>query len=171
MILVLIRHGIAEELADMRSLPGKQRSTDADRALTPLGIRRVRKAARALKKIGFRADRILHSGLRRAEQTAALIAAELQPKEPELLVSGAVLSEADPRDLFQLLPELRARRVLVVGHAPHLDRVIALACGSSSRAITALGKAAAVALDLPDPARPTGRLLWLLPPKLLRALA
>lgn len=171
MILVLFRHGIAEELVRAAALPGNPVRTDEDRALTDLGRRRVRRAARGLRQIGVRADAVVHSGLVRALQTAVLVAHEVAPKSAKLLVSEALRPGAPPGDFFDLLPRLRGCDcAIAVGHAPHLDRLLALACGDAARPFTELGKAAAAAIEVPTSGRPAGRLLWLLPPKLLRRL-
>jgi phosphohistidine phosphatase len=161
MKVVLMRHGIAAE----------QARTDDERPLTAEGTRKVRKAARALARLGIRPDVVAHSGLVRARQTAELVAQRVKPRQPLLVQSDALHHSADPRAFFDLLAKLRVRSAVCVGHAPNLDRVVALACGATGRLVTALGKAAAVELELPDSGRPAGRIVWLLPPKMLRRLA
>ncbi len=168
MKLVLIRHGIAEERATVKPRAAGLGPLDADRRLTTKGTRRVRAAAAALRELGVRPDVVLHSGLVRARETAELVAARLRPRRSELVVTDALVPEADPQLLFDELRRLRARSVVAVGHAPNLDRVVALACGASGRFVTSLGKAAAACIELPDSGRAAGRLVWLLPPRMLR---
>lgn len=188
MMLVLFRHGIAQELDTVAARPGEAAPRDEDRALTERGQRRVLRAAKALKKIGIRPQVIAQSGLRRAAETALLLAERLLPEErldaenaaarpspphheARVIESSALQPDAPPRELFELLPQWKAAEcVIAVGHAPHLDRVVALALGAQGRIVTELGKAAAVALEVPTSGRPVGQLLWLLPPKLLRRL-
>ncbi|MBL8842158.1 MAG: histidine phosphatase family protein [Planctomycetes bacterium] len=191
MMLVLFRHGIAQELEEVAARPGEAAPRDEDRALTERGRRRVFRAAKALKKIGIRAPVIVQSGLRRAAETALLLAERLLPEmrqdaaqaaagaalpsaprhDARVIESSALVPDAPPRELFELLPQWKAAEcVIAVGHAPHLDRVVALALGAQGRIVTELGKAAAVALEVPTSGRPVGQLLWLLPPKLLRRL-
>lgn len=192
MMLVLFRHGIALELDEVAARPGEAAPRDEDRALTEQGQRRVLRAGKALKKIGIRPHVIVQSGLRRAAETALLLAERLLPEErldaenaaarpaaprnaareaARVIESSALRPDAPPRDLFELLPQWKAAEcVIAVGHAPHLDRVVALALGAQGRIVTELGKAAAVALEVPTSGRPVGQLLWLLPPKLLRRL-
>jgi len=57
--------------------------------------------------------------------------------------------------------------ILCVGHAPHLDRALALAITGDRVPVTSLKKAGAAALELDDLPRPHGELSWLLPPKVL----
>jgi len=171
MLLVLMRHGIAQELGEVAPAPGEQWPRDADRALTDLGRRRVRKAALGLKKIGFRAHAIAHSDLVRARQTAELVAAAIAPRGTALEVTAALRPEADPAEFVRLLPQWRDRKsLLAVGHLPHLDRLVALLCGSGGRKLTEFGKAATLAIEVPASGRPAGVLRWYLPPKLLRRL-
>src|SRR5262245_28298361 len=62
MDLVVVRHAIAEERS--AGLP------DEERALTPRGRRRMRLAVDGLRRLKLRFDRVLHSPLKRAAQTA-----------------------------------------------------------------------------------------------------
>ncbi len=183
MRLVLFRHGIAVELESAPIRPGESAPLDADRSLTEHGRRRVNRAAKGLKKIGIRPQVIAQSGLRRAAETALVLAERFQAdsdvptaeaaerQRARIVETAALHPDAPPHELFALLAQWRsAECVIAVGHAPHLDRVVALALGAEGRMVTELGKAAAVALEVPTSGRPVGQLLWLLPPKLLRRL-
>ncbi len=171
MLLVLIRHGIAEEIDEVTPRPGEVTPRDEDRALTEQGRRRLDRSSLALKKIDIRAQVIAHSGLRRAAETAELLADRIADADTATVVTATLYPSAAPRDFFALLPQWEdAECVVAVGHAPHLDRLVALALGAQGRMVTSLGKAAAVALDVPTSGRPVGQLLWLLPPKMLRRL-
>jgi phosphohistidine phosphatase len=168
MRLILLRHGIAADLRDTPPRADGRPTTDADRPLTERGRRRLKRAARGLRRLGVRPDRILHSGLVRARETAERIVAGLDVDAPEFVEISALVPEADPADFFKLLPSLAAEQLLCVAHAPILDRILALACGVKGRLFSALGKAGAVCLELPDSGRAAGRVVWFLPPKLLR---
>jgi phosphohistidine phosphatase len=170
MRVIFLRHGIAAELSQLRAAPGAPPPTDDDRPLTELGRRRVRQAAKALAALHLRPDWILHSGLVRAHETADLVAERLRVPVERRRQTDALRSEADPKAIFPELAKLHARRIVCVGHAPHVDRVVALAVGAAHREVTELGKAGAACLELPDSGRPAGRIVWLLPPKMLRKL-
>jgi phosphohistidine phosphatase len=176
MELVLMRHGIAEELADMRPTPAGIAATDHDRALTPLGRRRVDRAARGLVKLGFSASIIVHSGLVRAQQTAERVASVFEGAsggvELHVLAVECLAPDGEPEEFCRLLPQWKeAKSLLAVGHLPHLDRLVALLCGASGRLVTEMGKAAAIAFEVPTSGRPAGTLLWYLPPRMLRRFA
>jgi phosphohistidine phosphatase len=168
MRLILLRHGIAAELRDTPPRADGRAPTDADRPLTERGRRRLKRAARGLRRLGVRPDRVLHSGLVRARETAEKIVAGLDIESPRFVEVAALIPEADPADFFKLLPRLAAKQLLCVSHAPVLDRILAFACGVKGRLVSSLGKAGAVCLELPDSGRPAGRIVWFLPPKLLR---
>ncbi len=175
MFLVLMRHGIAQELGEMVSSPGEAWPRDEMRSLTELGRKRVRRAGLGLRRIGFRADAIISSDLVRARQTAELVArcivrrsarAGFRPTE-----SSALRPSAHPAEFVKLLPTLRdCASLLAVGHLPHLDRLVALLLGSPDRQLTSFGKAGALALEVPTSGRAAGLLRWYLPPRLLRRL-
>lgn len=146
MKLYLLRHGIAEDAA-----PGQR---DADRALTEDGIRKMRKAARGMRAVIPRLDRVLTSPLKRALQTAGIVAEafSLEPEPCEDLALGG-----DPGAALQGL----AGAVLLVGHEPGLS---VLAGGGPGR--IEFRKGALARIDLPP-----GRLVWLMTNRQLRDLA
>jgi phosphohistidine phosphatase len=112
MDLLIVRHAIAFERDRHRW------AEDADRPLSPAGIRRARKAAAGLKLLISRPQRLLTSPLARAKQTAQILThvagwpqaqevPELSPGEPALAV-------------LALLANDRSKLIAVVGHQPGL---------------------------------------------------
>ncbi|HET6165147.1 MAG TPA: histidine phosphatase family protein [Planctomycetota bacterium] len=170
MLLTLLRHGVAVELLEMTPGADGRLPVDAERPLTERGRRRLKKVARALRRLRVRPDRILHSGLVRAKETAEIVADGLEVDVPSFVEVAALLPEADPAELFELLRTLACEEVLCVGHAPHLDRVVAAVCGAEGRTICSLGKAGAAQIELPEPGAPIGHLVWVLPSKILRRI-
>ena len=71
MNIYLLRHGIAIDRDDPSS------PTDADRPLTAKGLKRMRKAARGLRRLNIPFDAIVTSPFTRARQTADIVAAAL----------------------------------------------------------------------------------------------
>jgi phosphohistidine phosphatase len=166
MRVILFRHGAALDRADPACPP------DAERGLTDEGRRKVRKAARGLQAVGCKPTRILTSPYLRARQTAE-IAAEVLGVPPERLVqTDALLPEAAPYEVFQALYAFAEGdgEVLCAGHAPHLDRALALAITGDRVPVTSMKKAGAALLELDDLPRPHGELVWLMPPKVLTDL-
>lgn len=136
--LYLLRHGLAD-------------GQGSDPPLAPEGAARIREEAEGMSRIGLDFDLILASPLRRADETARLVAEVLRREErvrtAECLVNGAqpaAVAEVIGRHLD---PE-GAGQVLCVGHAPDLGRLAGdLACRGAA---IPLGKGALCGLDLPD---------------------
>lgn len=161
MDLWLIRHAIAED-----PTPG---APDEARALTPEGRERFARGVRGLLRVGPRFDRVLHSPMLRAQETADL----LEPLiDGETAVCAALAREPDE----ELLADLRGEVVALVGHEPWLSQTLAwLVFGwrvyeeQPRTAIVALKKGAAAHL-VGDPQPGAMQLAALYPPSVLRAL-
>jgi phosphohistidine phosphatase len=158
LLLHVFRHGIAIDREDPAC------PAEAERFLTPRGIRRTRLAARGLRAMGVRPALIFTSPYRRAAQTAE-IAARALGFAGDLRVTGNLLPGADPRRFLAELAETDAESVIAAGHAPNVDELVGAALGIP--AFTALGKAGAACVELGRP--PVLR--WILEPRQLRALA
>ena len=159
MIVVLVRHAIAEERR-----PGLR---DAARKLTPEGKDKLEKAARGLKRLGNEPDRILTSPLVRAAETAAVLAEVLAPGvRPETFAPLA--PGHAPREVREALPEDEGT-VVLVGHEPDLGELASwLLTGSTDGMQLPFRKAGAAAIELQAG---EGTLRWMLAPRQLRALA
>lgn len=157
MELYLLRHAIAEE----RSNDG----SDSARMLTPEGAEKMRIGARGLRRLGVTLDRLWTSPLTRARETAEIVGAALDVA-PETV--GALAPGCNAATLLDLLADIpRARSVMVVGHEPDLSGMIADLTGCS-RVVMKKGGLALIDLSSLEPG--AGSLLWVLPPKVLRAI-
>jgi phosphohistidine phosphatase len=157
MDLYLLRHAIAEE----RSNDG----SDSARALTPEGAEKMRIGARGLQRLGVHLDRLLTSPLTRARETADIVGAALNIA-PETV--GALAPGCNAATLLDLLVDMpRAKSVMIVGHEPDLSGIVADLTGGS-RVVMKKGGLALIDLVSLDPG--AGSLLWVLPPRVLRAL-
>ena len=162
MDLLVVRHAIAED--------GRPGLPDAQRELTERGRQRMRLAVAGLRRLGLRLDRLEHSPLRRAAQTAELL-------EPLLAAHGNsercdALAEA-PSDA--LLDELRrlihCDRVAVVGHEPWTGELVAwLVLGSPQAGPAYALRKGGVAWLRGNPEPGGMRLVALLAPSVLRRL-
>ena len=161
MRVLIVRHAIAVE----RGAPGM---SDDERPLTPEGERRFRKAARGLASLTRRPDVLLSSPLPRAHRTAE-IAARAWGK---LAVTDAAALEGGEFDeVARLLEEHReARLVALVGHEPSLSAILARLLGARDGERLTFRKGGAALVDLPGAPSEGGKLLWFLPPGLLRRL-
>jgi phosphohistidine phosphatase len=160
MLLLLMRHGIAISPEDAHGLP------DAQRPLTPEGLRRVRQVARALDKLAVAPDLVLASPLLRAVQTAQAVAVVLGARRHRTTL--ALAPGSAPRRLLAEVARTRAKSVLCVGHAPHLDLVLAAAVGAPAP-VCELKKAGVACLEL-EPRSLRALLAWLLQPGVARRL-
>ena len=167
MRVVFLRHGIATDRDDPAGPP-----EDADRPLTPRGVKRTRSAAEGLRALDVAPDKILTSPFLRARQTAELAAAALGVAQSKVQIVQILNPDAEPAPLFEVLArQAAAETVLVVGHAPHIDRAIRYAVDRGDAPLWSLKKAGAACVELDRAGKPGGRLLWLLEPAALRALA
>jgi len=167
MELHLLRHGIAVERG------AHNLRNDSHRPLTPEGIKRTRKVARALAALKLKFDVVFTSPYVRAKQTADIVA-EVLGIPQKLRLSNALAPGGRPREL---MAEVRRQckgssRVLLVGHEPDLSRLASLLiCGRADADLT-LKKAGLCVLDCGElVAGRCASLEWLLPPRLLTRLA
>ena len=162
MQLYVIRHGIAIDRETPKCPP------EAERYLTEEGKEKTREVARGLAKVGVIADLFLSSPYVRAVQTAEIFAEEWEYPKAKIRETELLLPGADATLLFhELAKDKKPSVVALFGHAPHLDDVIAASIGSKHQ-ITALKKAGVALIELKCVSPPSGILLWLAPPKLLR---
>jgi phosphohistidine phosphatase SixA len=136
--------------------------------LTEEGVEKTKGVAKGLAALGVTADLFLTSAYIRAVQTAEIFAAALDYPKQKIRRNDLLLPGSEPSLLFRdLAREKQASSVLLFGHAPHLDDVIATALGSK-RHLTALKKGGVVLIELKRVSPPMGMLVWLATPKLLR---
>jgi phosphohistidine phosphatase len=163
MELLIVRHAIAFERNARRW------ADDGARPLSPRGASRARRAATGLRRLTDPPTRVLTSPLARARQTAAILSE--QASWPRAVESPLLLPGASPEALLSALARLRERRVAVVGHQPHLGRLLAVClAGKAGNGAFELRKMGAALVAFPGAARAgRGELLWLVTPRLLRA--
>ena len=159
MILYLCRHASA----------GRRRADplqDERRRLDERGQRQARLMAAALAALDVRVDAILTSPLRRATQTAALLAGELGFANA-LQREDALRPEADYAAFRALLDRYAGcEAILAVGHKPSLPACLGRLLGAP-RAAAEMKKGAAAKLTMEAG---KVRLEWLLTPALVERL-
>ena len=112
--LFLIRHAAA--------LPATEGQSDAERPLSERGRRRFERCVQGLVERGVSFDRILHSPLLRAVETAELCAPLLDGKTAVC----AGLTGSPSEHLLTQLALHEDERVAVIGHEPWLGELCAL---------------------------------------------
>ena len=164
MQVVMVRHAIAHERSRARW------PKDALRPLTPAGIRKFERAARGLARHLPRSATLLTSPYARALETAALLQRVAQLRD---MTESAELAAGQPvRHAIALLRKQRARCVVLVGHEPHLSLLLSSALGGVARLQFAFKKGGAVCIEFGKTVEPgAATLVWMLPPRVLRALA
>ncbi len=166
MKLLLIRHAIAEEREDF-TRTGKD---DRLRPLTDEGRKKMKQAARGLRKIVPGIDLLATSPLIRAAQTGAILDSVYGGlKEVEI---DELSPEATPGDFLRWLRKQKAECIAAVGHEPGLSLLLSWLLTGSERRFFAFRKGGACLLDFPGEAGAgTATLAWALTPGQLRDLA
>lgn len=163
MTLLIVRHAPAGGAAAKRRWVGK----DGQRPLSARGAAKMRKNAEGLAAVAPRPELIATSPLTRAAQTARIVAKRL----PAPIVETAALEpEAGPAKTLSWLAGRRERRIALVGHEPHLGRLVAYLCAGKASPVTELKKGQACLVELRERRPGGGRLLWSLTPSQLRRL-
>jgi phosphohistidine phosphatase len=164
MQLYIVRHGIAIDREDPNCPP------DPERFLTEEGIEKTRQAAKGTAAISSVPDLMLTSPYVRAYQTAEIFAKALEYPKAKIRKTDFLLPGAESLQLFrELSKDKDSSVVFVFGHAPHLDDLLATALNSKQH-ITSLKKAGVALVELKRLVPPSGELLWLSTPKLLRKI-
>ncbi len=154
MRLYLVQHGEA-----------LSKDLDPARPLSEAGTRDVQDLANFLAATGLRVDKVTHSGKRRAEQTAEILAAALAL--PGALAAEAGLAPNDPVDAFARAAGAWQEDRLVVGHLPFMDRALSLLTAGRDEAGIAAFRPGSIA-GLERDAAGGWSLAWMLRPELLR---
>ncbi|HKY09286.1 MAG TPA: phosphohistidine phosphatase SixA [Candidatus Binatia bacterium] len=168
MNLYLMRHGIALSANDASV------ASDEERPLSAKGAKRLRRAAKGMRRLGLSFDALLTSPLTRARQTADIVAAALAAETlveeiPDLSPEGTV-----EHLLFGLTRYQDRGDLLLVGHEPLMSAAAAhLLTGKSARGAMDIefkkGALCRIEIDALPPPGP-GKLHWFLTPKQLRAI-
>ncbi len=162
MILYIVRHSDAVP----SGTPGVH---EDQRPLTDKGIRKMKEVARGLRLIDVLPELILTSPLPRAKETADIIAEALGG---QVMMTENLAPTGSRPELYRELRMHRKRAsLMMVGHQPSLGEIAGeIAWGSSDHCLE-LKKGGACALEIArlDPV-PTGTLLWLITPALLRRI-
>lgn len=160
MLVYFVRHASAgQHKAD----PAK----DEKRPLDNDGIEQCTTMGRALAALETHVDLILSSPLKRAAQTASLIANELGYEE-KIVLTPALRPDANYAKFTALLEgHTHHEAIMVTGHNPNLSEFLGRLIGGGSRAGMDLKKGAIARVEVD---RRRGILHWMITPKLVRTL-
>jgi phosphohistidine phosphatase len=161
--LFIVRHGIAVD-------PGTAGIADAERPLTPKGVKRMRQVADGLFRLDLKLDRIVTSPLPRARQTAEIVGEALDALEL-IEVANVLQAGTAAATIERWLRERREERLMIVGHNPSLSDLISLlVLGTAQPLLCDLKKGAVAALERLAPTQGPYHLAWVAPPRLFRRL-
>lgn len=155
MHVYILRHGIAED--------GSPGMSDADRALTPEGRRKLRDVLKLAAEAKVKPDLILSSPLKRALQTATIARQILGGKE-EITESRSLLPGSSPDDVWSEIKSHQsvAPSLLLVGHNPLFAHLAAYLLGTPNAQVE-FKKGAMMRIDFENPGlKPKGTLRWYL---------
>ena len=119
MRLYLVQHGEAKSEAE-----------DPERSLTIRGEEETRKISDAAKKLGIRPSRIYHSGKKRAEQTAGIIA---EAFGLSVQLGQGLNPNDDVRPWVERISG-EAEDLVIVGHLPFLEKLASVLVYGDERA-------------------------------------
>ena len=167
MKVCIIRHAIAEDPDAWKKAGGEE----AARPLTKDGRRKMRDGAAGLKNVLPEIDVLASSPLVRAVETAEIVA-EAYGGMKAAQVAALVPSKPVNALLHWLQQQPKDATVAIVGHEPHLGVVISWLLTGLQESFVPMKKGAACLLEFEkDVKSGRAKLLWLLKPSHLRALA
>jgi phosphohistidine phosphatase len=156
MQLLVIRHGRAED----REAFATAGRPDAQRPLTPKGIRRMKKAARGLRLLTPHIDLLASSRLTRAAETAQIVAdayGGMERKERGELAPGASAEQL----INWLADQANENTVCIVGHEPDLSGLLDMLLAAESKRPRKLKKGSATLVQFgAEVARSAGTVKW-----------
>lgn len=167
MDLLIIRHAAAQSREDFagEGLPDEQRP------LTKRGIERMQMAARGLTTLALPIERLITSPAARAVQTANVVTPALEVREAER--EGAFSPDAPIGTAIEWLrKQPRIDGMAVVGHEPTLGQICECLVSGRAQGNMPLKKGGMMLIRFDNAVGyGNGKLVWALPPAVLRALA
>ena len=166
MQLLVIRHAIAED----RDAFAKTGVDDEDRPLTSFGRQRMVRNVRGLRRVAPRITLLASSPLRRAAETAAIVAEGYHIGK---VVQTDALRPGRPlKDTLAWLAGMGDEElVALVGHDPHVSALVTWLLSGVESPRVLFKKGGAVLLEFAGPLEPgAATLLWAIAPAQLRRL-
>lgn len=155
MALFLVQHG-----------KSASKDVDPEKGLTDQGRNDTERIAQAAKGYGIKVESIVHSGKKRAEQTAAIYHAALDVESPLEAIAGI-----DPLDDVRVFAHGldAAADLMAVGHMPFMQRLVSyLTVGSDAVHVYQFQNSGIVCLDaeIGEDGKPDWFIKWTLNPNI-----
>ena len=155
MALYLVQHGISAS-----------KELDPEKGLAAEGRDETGRIAEVAKNYKIGVKRIVHSGKKRAQQTADIFYSAIQPSEPLQSISGI----APLDDVKDFAATINADEdSMVVGHMPFMQRLVAyLTTGDEDQKVYQFQNSGIVCLDMErdDAGRDSWFIKWTLNPNI-----
>lgn len=152
--LFILRHGEAVRIASTLK--------DSDRNLTKQGITSITSAASNWKGLISKPDFIVCSPYLRTRQTAEIATKILEPSN-ELITDIRLVSGTPTQPVIDLINELDAETIMLVGHEPDCSRHVSTFTSNSGMHIQ-FSTGTLAGLHFPGKVRPGSGLLYFLLP-------
>jgi phosphohistidine phosphatase len=147
-------------------------STDAKRALTVAGQKEIEDISKSLKDLGIKINFVITSPLKRAQETATIVAKTLKVQS-KMQEWNELTPEANRIKLYGKLSSYKQdASILIVGHNPYLSEMISEIISEDKNGHIDLkkGGVARIRITSSNPAF-KGELKWLITPRLLKRLS
>ena len=153
MKLYLVQHGEAVS-----------KQEDPERPLSEQGRQDVQAMARFIRHAGIKVARVWHSGKRRAEQTAEVLAKDALLKGKAEVVEG--INPNDPVSEFIADADVWEEDTLITGHLPFMSRLVSLLIsGNTESEVVQYQPGSIVCLERAESDQ--WAIVWMLRPELL----
>ena len=162
MEIYILRHGKAEGI-------GFGVKSDAKRRLTAAGREEMEMIADGIQNLKVSFNYAVSSPLIRAKETADIVTRRLNGQDTKVTLWNELKPEADVMNTHRLLVKLPSdTRILLVGHAPHLARLISSIISQTGAAVILKKGGLAILDGNAHRLRITGSLRSLFTPKQLK---
>ena len=166
MNLILVRHAIAVERDAATDI------SDEQRALTPDGIRKMKRVVDGVRRMKIGIEQIWTSPLIRAVQTAEILRSGLQLPADAIHEMAELQPSGNVNSLFDRIHEVpNLSSLALVGHEPYLSDVMYRLLSAQGPSEIAMKKGGIASFEVDSfEMPPRATLEWLLTPKQLRML-
>ena len=142
-----------------------QKEVDPERPLSDQGQADIERVAAFIEQTGIQVERVIHSGKRRAEQTAKRLAMAAAPGVS--LETSGLINPNDNPSAFDWQSDSWNKDTLIVGHLPFMSKLIShLVINDKDKIIVAFQPGSVVCLEHHDDAY--WQINWMIRPELLK---
>ena len=145
---------------------------DYERSLTAEGRVEMEKIAKSLKALKINIDAIGTSPLKRARETAEIVAKVLKLTK-KMEVWEELSPEGEMNELFERLAKVKEdSTVLIIGHEPYLSTLVGdlISNRTGTRIVLKKGGTAKIVINSLTP-KASGELRWLLTPRQMKKIS